>query len=95
MKADIFWRAYNRDKARRMSPQNVRSVRVEVAPGATLATILEAGEQATGLALRGRLHLGPFEVQTDEGVWYNDGKALWGSGKTTFRTWDEIESADP
>ena len=95
MIASVFWRAYNRNKARRLSDENVRAMNVTVRDGATLEDIMEAAAKVYGADLRRKGHLGPFEVQVDDGVWTNNERALFNgvklSSKATFKTWEELD----
>lgn len=83
MKADVFYRTWNRDRAK----SRVRVVSVEVPADATLDDVIRAARAPRGT----RTWSGVFEVQTDDGVWSRpDEGPLW-KGGAVFRSWDQVE----
>ncbi len=97
MRADVFARSYNR-----RAPGRVRSLQVEVPAGAGLDVILDAYLAAGGARGNGT-QAGPFEVQTDEGIWSTPGERsllAWNNRRwrpavqARFATWEQLEEAE-
>ena len=97
MRADVFARSYNRRSLGR-----VRCVQVEVPAGAELGAILDAYLAAGGPKGNGT-QAGPFEIQTDEGIWSMPGERsllAWNAGRfvpairASFATWEQLEDAE-
>lgn len=98
MRVDVFSRTYNRVPER----ARVRVGSVVVEDGAGLVAILEAA-LAAGMPKGNGTNAGPFEVQTDRGMWSHPAeKSLlaWRGGRfvvselAAFRTWDQIEAEE-
>ena len=97
MRADCFFRLYNRDRARVLSSRNQRYVTVHVADGAELGEILAAARSAG--APVGNTLTGVYEVQTDRGIYDRpDARKLDGTPRrlaaARFRTWADLEAAE-
>lgn len=98
MRADCFFRTWNRDKAKTMSPANVRIVSVEVEPGEGAEAIIR--KAWTAGASKGNGQTGVFEIQTDKGIWSvaEGGPLLSQSGNlrrgAQFKSWDALESEE-
>lgn len=95
IKADIFYRTWNRDTEKMASQASVRSVRIEVPEDADLDAIAKLA-YAAGASVGAKGQSGIFEIQTDRGIWARpDGKPLLPGGKphrhTSFKSWDELE----
>lgn len=89
MCADVFSRKFRKDRTQAA----VAEYQIEVDADMTVEELLEEA-YAQGVRTGGNTWAGPFEIQTDEGVWRReDGEALK-RGKAVFRTWDEIEAAE-
>ncbi len=97
MRADVHARTYNR-----RAPGRVSCTPVEVPAGATLGAILDAYLAAGGARGNGT-QAGPFEIQTDEGIWSMPGERsllAWGGGRwspavrASFATWEQLEAAE-
>lgn len=91
MKADLFYRTYNRNKRRMLSEKNVRHIRVTVPKTATLEEIIQAGLNA-GMS-KGNFISGCFEIQTNLGIWSRpDSRSMVNDcGKAIFKTWKQLE----
>lgn len=97
MNAQVFARSYNR-----RAPGRVSVIEVQVPAGASLDVILAAYLAAGGSKGNGT-QAGPFEVQTDEGIWshpaersllaWNDRRFV-PSARATFATWEQLEAAE-
>lgn len=84
MKADVFYRTWNRNRAK----SRVKVTSVDVPANANLADVLKASGAPSG----NRTWSGVFEVQTDAGIWARpDGGPFW-KGGVTFRSWDQVEA---
>jgi len=98
MRADCFFRRWNRDPAKRFATRNVRVVTVEVEASASLPEILAAALKRG--ASKGTHQTGIFEVQTDRGIYDRaDGMRLDVStplkaAKVRFKTWDQLEAEE-
>ncbi len=94
MRADVFWRTWNRVAERRRT----YVVQLVVAEDATLEDILAAAHGA-GLG-RGTHQTGIVEVQTDRGIYARaDGNRIDLStparaARVQFRSWDELEAEE-
>lgn len=88
MKAQVFFRRYSRA----YGTGRVVVFDVEVAPGAPCADILAAA-RALGMGA-GASSSGPFEVQTDEGIWSPSRGRRLNPRTAVFRTWAELEAAE-
>jgi hypothetical protein len=100
MRADCFYRAYNRDQARMLSERNVRCVSVEVDSAADLGTILAAGYAASGHTPFAHRCTGIYEVQTDRGIFSAlderalDPRSPRAAARVVFKSWDELEAEE-
>lgn len=97
MRADCFYRRYNRDRARMFSARNVAEVLVEVPVDASLADILAAAYSAAR-KVPGDRATGIYEVQTDLGIYRSsderciDLTTAVGRARVSFRTWEQLDA---
>lgn len=98
MKIDVFFRTYNKDKAKMLSESNKRELKTEIADAdaGDIDKLLAAAWKAG--AGKGNSHSGVYEIQTDHGVWDSiDGRKInvdtdTGRTRIRFRTWAELET---
>ncbi len=97
MRADCFFRAFNRSVERMLSNENSRCVVVDVPADSDLSTVLAAAKAAG--APVGNQWSGIHEVQTDRGIWSrSDAKKLGGNptriAAASFKTWEQLEAEE-
>jgi hypothetical protein len=100
VRVDIFARTYNR---RGPGFGRVRGFSLTVPAGSSLPAILDAYLAAGGSKGNGT-HAGPFEVQTDEGIWshpaghsllaWHNRNGFRPSSRAVFRSWEELEALE-
>lgn len=91
----VFFRAWNKDKARRYSDENIRQVDVTLPEDADLWTVIKAARKAG--ASKGAFDTGIFEVQGPRGIWMEKRGLAFQEDRpdrAIFRSWEVQEAME-